>query len=63
MPIDKETLDFLVDETIIHALEDSKEKLDVLARKYGLKIRVRPPIIIEIVQVPQPDGEVIWEKE
>lgn len=62
MPLDKETLDFLVDETILNALEDSKEKLNELARKYGLKIRMRPPIVVEIVQVPQPDGEVIWEK-
>ncbi|MHA1155884.1 MAG: hypothetical protein ACTSQK_07215 [Candidatus Heimdallarchaeota archaeon] len=63
MPIDKETLDFLVEETIVNALEDSKEKLNELARKYGLKIRVRPPVIVEIVQVPQPNGKVIWEQE
>ncbi len=52
-----------MDETIVYALEDTKEKLNELARKYGLKIRVRPPIIVDIVQVPQPDGKVIWEKD
>jgi len=63
MPLDKATLDFLVEETIANALEDSKEKLNELARKYGLKIYVKPPIVREIQQVAQPDGEVIWENK
>ena len=63
MPLDKATLDFLVEETIANALEDSKEKLNELARKYGLKIFVKPPIVREITQVPLPEGEVTWEKE
>ena len=63
MPLDKATLDFLVEETIANALEDSNEKLQELARKYGLKILVRPPIVSKITQVPLPEGEVIWEKD
>ena len=63
MPLDKATLDFLVEETIANALEDSNEKLQELARKYGLKIHVRPPIVMEISQVPLPEGEVIWKKD
>ncbi|NHJ04345.1 MAG: hypothetical protein EAX90_05950 [Candidatus Heimdallarchaeota archaeon] len=60
MPLDKDTLDFLVNETIDNALEDTKMKLNELAIKYKLEINVRPPIIIEIKQVD--NGKVIWEK-
>lgn len=58
MPLDKATLDFLVEETIANALEDSKDKLNELAMKYKLKIRVKPPIIVEIKQ--EKKGRVIW---
>ena len=59
MPIDKSTIDFLVEETIATALEDTKEKLNELAMKYKLVIRVKPPVIIEITQ--EKKGQVIWE--
>ncbi|MFW9922771.1 MAG: hypothetical protein ACFFDW_05715 [Candidatus Thorarchaeota archaeon] len=59
MPLDKATLDFLVEETIQNALEDTKFKLNELSMKYKLKIKVKPPIVTEITQVAK--GEVIWE--
>ncbi|NPE08004.1 MAG: hypothetical protein GNW80_06965 [Asgard group archaeon] len=59
MPIDKETLNFLVEETIDNVLQDSKEKLNELAYKYKLKITVKPPMLVEIEHVEK--GEVIWE--
>lgn len=61
MPLDKDTLDFLVNETIENALEDTKMKLNELAMKYKLEISVKLPIIIEIKQVN--NGKVIWKKE
>ncbi|HUU76977.1 MAG TPA: hypothetical protein VMX55_01440 [candidate division Zixibacteria bacterium] len=61
MPLDKDTLDFLVNETIENTLEDTKMKLNELAMKYKLEINVRSPIIIEIKQVDK--GKVIWQKE
>ena len=60
MPLDQETLKFLVDETIENALQDTKENLRELARKYKLKIRVRTPILLEVTT--ETDGEVIWEE-
>ncbi len=59
LPIDKETLNFLVEETIDNVLQDSKEKLNELAYKYKLKITVKPPMLVEIEHVEK--GEVIWE--
>ncbi|NHJ32342.1 MAG: hypothetical protein FK732_05735 [Asgard group archaeon] len=59
MPLDKETLNFLVEETIDNALQDSKEKLGELAYKYQLKITVKPPILVKVEQVEK--GEVVWE--
>lgn len=59
MPLDKATLDFLVEETIQNALEDTKFKLNELSMKYKLKIKVRPPKVIEITQDEK--GKVIWE--
>ena len=61
MPLDKDTLDFLVNETIETALTDTREKLEELSMKYKLKIRVTPPLVLEIIQ--QEQGEVIWEKK
>ena len=59
MPIDQETLKFLVDETIENALQDGKEHLRELAIKYKLKIRISPPVLLEVI--PATEGEVIWE--
>ena len=61
MPLDQDTVNFLVSETIENALQDCKANLDELSKKYQLKIRVRPPIVIEIKQVEK--GEVIWEED
>lgn len=59
MPIDQETLNFLVEETIDNAMQDGKEKLNELARKYKLKIRVRTLSLLEVT--PGTEGEIIWE--
>ncbi|MHA1124238.1 MAG: hypothetical protein ACTSO7_14005 [Candidatus Heimdallarchaeota archaeon] len=59
MPIDQETLKFLVDETMENALQDGKENLRELARKYKLRIRIRTPILLEVA--PAEEGEVVWE--
>ena len=61
MPLDKDTLDFLVNETIENALEDTKMKLEELAMKYKLEINVKPPIVIDIKQMPE--GKVIWHND
>jgi len=59
MPLDQETIEFLVQETIEAALEDTKEKLNELIRKYNFKIRVRKPALIAIEMAAK--GELIWE--
>jgi P pilus assembly chaperone PapD len=61
LPIDKETLNFLVEETIDNALQDTKEKLNELAYKYKLKIIVKPPLLVEIEHVEK--GKVVWDME
>jgi len=59
LPLDKETLNFLVEETIDNALQDTKEKLNELAYKYKLKITIKPPLLVEIEHVEK--GEVVWD--
>ncbi|MBN1330418.1 MAG: hypothetical protein JXA54_13170 [Candidatus Heimdallarchaeota archaeon] len=61
MPLDKDTIEFLVAETIEAALEDTKEKLTELAIKYKFKITVKPPILVEVEQAVK--GEIIWKKD
>jgi len=61
MPLDKETLNFLVEETIDNALQDTKEKLNELAYKYKIKIIVKPPQLINVTQVEK--GEIIWKTD
>jgi hypothetical protein len=60
LPIDIDTLEFLVKEAIDTALEDTKEKLNELSMKYRLKITVRPPILVEITQ--EEKGTVVWKE-
>ena len=60
MPLDQETLNFLVEETIENGLQDCKEKLNELATKYKLKIRVKTLALLDVTSGE--DGEVIWEK-
>ncbi len=60
MPIDYDTLLYLVEETIENALEDVKEKLNELSYKYRLKLIVKAPVLVKAEQVEV--GEVIWEK-
>ena len=59
LPLDKETLNFLVEETIDNALQDAKEKLNELAYKYRLKITVKPPLLVDIKHVEK--GEVVCD--
>ncbi len=59
LPLDKETLNFLVEETIDNALQDAKEKLNELAYKYKLQITVKPPLLVDIEHVEK--GEVVWD--
>lgn len=59
LPLDKETLNFLVEETIDNALQDAKEKLNELAYKYKLKITVKLPLLVDIEHVEK--GEVVWD--
>ena len=58
MPIDQETLEFLVNETVENALQDSKEKLSELASKYKLIIKIKAPKLIEVQQ--EKEGNLIW---
>ncbi|MBD3189974.1 MAG: hypothetical protein GF308_05000 [Candidatus Heimdallarchaeota archaeon] len=58
MPLDEATLNFLIEETIETALEDTKDRLNELAMKYSLKIRVSPPKVHEVTIANQ--GEVLW---
>ena len=60
MPLDHDTLIYLVEETIENALEDAKEKLNELSYKYRLKLIVKPPVLVKAEQAET--GEVIWEK-
>lgn len=60
MPIDYDTLLYLVEETIENAMEDAKEKLNELSYKYRLKIIVKPPVLVKAEQAKV--REVIWEK-
>lgn len=59
MPLNQETLEFLVNEAIEAALEDTREKLTELARKYNFKIIVKAPTLVKIEQARK--GEIIWE--
>ena len=59
MPLDQETLKFLIDETIEAALEDTREKLTELARKYNFKITVIPPTLVKVE--PAEKGEIVWK--
>ncbi|MBK5114807.1 MAG: hypothetical protein KGD59_07135 [Candidatus Heimdallarchaeota archaeon] len=59
MPLDKEMLNFLVEETIDNALQDTKEKLNELAYKYQMRITVRAPLLVNVEQVEK--GEVVWD--
>ncbi len=61
MPLDKETIEFLVAETIDAALEDTKEKLTELAMKYKFRITVKPPILVKVETAQK--GEIIWNKD
>ncbi|MEA2071291.1 MAG: hypothetical protein U9O98_08375 [Asgard group archaeon] len=60
MPIDKETLRFLVEETVENGLEDCKNKLKSMAEKYKLKIIINEPKIKKVEKTHE--GKVIWEK-
>jgi hypothetical protein len=60
MPLDLDTMKFLVEEAIDTALEDTKEKLTELSTKYQLQIVVRPPILVEITQ--DENGKVVWKE-
>ncbi len=60
MPIDYDTLLYLVEETIENAMEDAKEKLNELSYKYRLKLIVKPPVLVKAEQAKV--REVIWEK-
>ncbi|NHJ39008.1 MAG: hypothetical protein FK731_03175 [Asgard group archaeon] len=59
MPLDLDTMKFLVKEAVDTALQDTKEKLNELSMKYHLKITVKPPILVELESVEK--GEVIWQ--
>ena len=59
VPLDQETINFLVEETIENGLLDSKEKLNELAKKYKLKIRVKTLALLDVTIGEE--GEVIWE--
>ncbi|NHJ86452.1 MAG: hypothetical protein FK734_13390 [Asgard group archaeon] len=61
MPIDMDTLQFLIDEAMDAALKDTKEKLDELAMKYKVKITAKPPTIVNVEIVE--NGEAVWIKE
>jgi DNA-binding protein YbaB len=61
MPMDKDTLVFLVEEAINNAFQDCKENLEKLSSKYGLEIKVKAPQLVEVVQTK--DKQVIWLKE
>ena len=60
MPLDLDTMKFLVKEAVDTALQDTKEKLNELSMKYQLKIVVRPPILVELEQKEK--GEVVWQE-
>ncbi|MHA1211525.1 MAG: hypothetical protein ACTSSH_03600 [Candidatus Heimdallarchaeota archaeon] len=61
MPLDFDTLKFLIDETIEAALEDTREKLNEFARKYNFKISVKPPALVAVEQAEK--GEIVWINE
>jgi len=60
LPLDYDTLIFLIKETISNALEDTNDKLNELAIKYKVKIIAKPPILVKVEQKDK--GELIWEK-
>ncbi|MCF2143731.1 MAG: hypothetical protein K9W42_08540 [Candidatus Heimdallarchaeota archaeon] len=59
MPLDQETIEFLVQETIESALEDTKEKLNELVRKYPFKLTVSAPKLIKIEKAKK--GKIEWK--